>query len=94
MITAAQARILAKRKEAVNAVMETYFKEITLVSQNGNTELKVYHDTIIRKHQLAYMTQAEKEQLFRDVSQKLNVLGYNVSTFDNKVMIDWSKERV
>ena len=93
MITAIEARVLANRKTMLNEVIHTYDKEIRTVASNGQTELKVYHDAIIRKHKLSYMSKQQTEEFFRSISVQLQNLGYNVNGFDNKLVIDWATEQ-
>lgn len=90
MITAAEARVFANRRQSVDLVMGTYEKEIRTVSANGGFELKVYHDSVIRIHKLNHMNQPQQEDLFREVAKKLEVLGFEVKAYSNKLMVSWS----
>lgn len=89
MITAVQMRVLAARKESANKLLGYIEQQIRTVATNGEWSYKIYKDDVQRRFQLAHLTPAQFEELFRDVSKTLMTCGFNVQAFPNKLLIDW-----
>lgn len=85
-------RVLSARKEQANKLLEYIEAQIRTVATNGEWSYKIYKDDVQRRFQLAHLAPVQFEELFRDVSKTLGVVGFNVQTFPNKLLINWRKE--
>ena len=92
MITAIQARLIAARKSVRQSLEDDIDAQIVVLSRNGQTELKYYFDHAQRKFPIKHLSPQEIKILFKEIGDKLQVLGYRVYPWPNKLEIHWSED--
>ena len=91
MITAAQARIIAQRKQLRNNVVAYVHKEITQASNNGLYIFTLYTDYLDKHFNARHLDSRSLNELLNTLANDWRAFGFVCTVWPNKIIFDWSK---